>query len=68
MENWSPTMAFEVGYAKHIELVARGESNFRQQGEGGTQRPRVRLAALLIALAARLDPARTPALAPSVPA
>lgn len=66
MENWNPTLVFEVGYAQHTERVARGEVGQRESELRGG-RPRARLAGFLIALAARLDPARSPSLAPSIP-
>jgi hypothetical protein len=60
MENWHPSVTFEVGYAAHRERVARAEAARRQPAHTGT--PRAILAAALLALARRIAP---PATAPA---
>ena len=57
MDNWDATVVYQIVSIEHQERVARGESIQRQRAILGGPPARARLAAALVALAARLDPA-----------
>ena len=59
MENWSPTIVFELGYSAHLEKVAlAGDVRARTETTARGPTPRDILALALIALAARIAPAQ----------
>ena len=56
MQNWNPSVTFEVEYGKHLERVARGEKLAQLRVGEIKQRPmRSKAAAALVALADRLS-------------
>ncbi len=59
MENWNPSIVYDMAIERHTEVIARGEASQRQPSLPGSQTARARIAAALVALAARLDAVTT---------
>jgi hypothetical protein len=56
MEHWDARVVYDLAIARHREDIARGEAAQRRAEALGARPARARLAAALLALAARLDP------------
>ena len=57
MDNWDASVVYRVAIDQHQERVARGQAAQRLAEALGVRPLRVRVAAALAAVAARLDPA-----------
>ena len=57
MENWAPTVVYQLAIDRHSEEVARGTAAQHLKQVLGAPSTRTRLAKALVSLAARLDAA-----------
>ena len=64
MDNWNPTVVYQMAIERHNEDMARGEAARQLADLPQRQSVRARLANALVALAARLDPAASAARQP----
>jgi hypothetical protein len=59
MDNWHPSIVYDMAIERHREDICRGTAAQRVASQHRGQAPRARLAAALVALAARLDATAT---------
>lgn len=62
MDNWAPTVVYQLALDRYNEDLARGTASQQLQRALGIRPLRARLANALVALAARLDAASRPML------